>query len=64
MAEKKGNNPVFKAHQVEVPENQMVRRKIVDGVARCGNCGCRLVNVEARIKCRFCWYCGKAILWK
>jgi len=62
MAEKK--KPDYKLFPVEVPENQMVRRKIVNGAAVCGNCGCRLVNVEERIRCRFCWYCGKAILWK
>ena len=32
--------------------------------AACGNCGCRLVNVEERVKCRFCWYCGVPIIWK
>ena len=32
--------------------------------AACGNCGCRLVNVEERIKCRFCWYCGRPVIWK
>lgn len=35
-----------------------------DGYARCGHCGVRLVNVEERIKCRFCWYCGKPVKWK
>lgn len=32
--------------------------------AACGNCGCRLVNVEERVKCRYCWYCGKLVRWK
>ena len=32
--------------------------------AACGNCGVRLVNVEERVKCRFCWYCGVPIRWK
>ena len=35
-----------------------------DGYARCGSCGVRLVNVEERIKCRYCWYCGKQVKWK
>lgn len=35
-----------------------------DGYARCGHCGVRLVNVEERIKCRYCWYCGKPVKWK
>lgn len=32
--------------------------------AACGNCGCRLVNVEERVKCRYCWYCGVLVRWK
>jgi len=32
--------------------------------AACGNCGVRLVNVEERIKCKFCWNCGKRVIWK
>ena len=32
--------------------------------AACGNCGCRLVNVEERVKCRYCWYCGTLVRWK
>ena len=32
--------------------------------AACGNCGCRLVNVEERVKCRYCWYCGRLVRWK
>jgi hypothetical protein len=34
------------------------------GVAVCGKCGMRLVNVEERIKCRFCWFCGAPVKWK
>jgi predicted amidophosphoribosyltransferase len=45
-------------------DHLLVRRKIVDGVAICGNCGVRLVNVEERIRCKFCWNCGKPILWR
>ena len=32
--------------------------------AVCGKCGCRLVNVEERVKCKFCWNCGVPIIWK
>jgi len=32
--------------------------------AACGNCGARLVNVEERIRCRFCWCCGRPVIWK
>lgn len=32
--------------------------------AACGNCGCRIVNVEERVKCKFCWNCGVPIIWK
>ena len=32
--------------------------------AACGNCGCRLVNVEERVKCIYCWHCGVKIVWK
>ena len=65
MAEKKAK--IFKAEPatVEVADDHLlVRRKIVNGVAICGNCGVRLVNVEERIRCKFCWNCGKPILWR
>ena len=31
--------------------------------AACGNCHARLVNVEERVKCLYCWYCGKKVRW-
>ena len=60
---------------VEIPEAHVtaetadqdlgVRREIgPDGYAVCGSCGARLVNVEERVKCRYCWYCGKKVRWK
>ena len=33
-------------------------------VAACGKCGARLVNVEERIKCKFCWNCGTPVIWR
>ena len=32
--------------------------------AACGNCHVRLVNVEERVKCIYCWHCGKKVIWK
>ena len=32
--------------------------------AACGVCGCRLVNVEERIRCKYCWHCGTLVRWK
>ena len=51
---------------VETADQQIgIRRSIgPDGYARCGHCGVRLVNVEERVKCKYCWYCGKKVLWK
>ena len=59
MTEKKS-----KIQVVETADQQLVKRVIKEGVARCGNCGVRLVNVEERIKCKFCWNCGKPVLWR
>lgn len=61
--------------KVEIPEQMItaetadqklaVMRKINQhGEAVCGNCGVHLVNVEERIKCKFCWNCGKPVRWK
>ena len=32
--------------------------------AACRKCGCRLVNVEERIRCKYCWNCGTPVRWK
>ena len=61
MAERKKVVPVETAEQQLVP----VRKTIgADGYARCGKCGVRIVNVEERIKCKFCWNCGTPVRWK
>ena len=61
--------------KLEKPENEEVietadkklivrRRKIgKDGYAICGVCGVHLVNVEERIKCKYCWNCGTKVMW-
>ena len=42
----------------------IVRRKIgPDGYAICGICGVHLVNVEERIRCKYCWNCGTKVKW-
>ena len=56
-----------KVAQVETAELQLlpVMKKIgPDGYAICGNCGVHLVNVEERIKCKYCWNCGRPVKWK
>ena len=55
-----------KAKPVETADVPLQVLRVIgpDGYARCGHCGVRLVNVEERIKCRFCWYCGKPVKWK
>ena len=42
----------------------VLRRINQYGEAVCGSCGAHLVNVEERIKCKFCWNCGKPVRWK
>ena len=65
MAEKKKKVvEVETAEQKLVPSMPVLRKIGEDGYARCGSCGCRLVNVEERVKCRFCWYCGAPVRWK
>ena len=66
MTEKK-----TKLTAVETADQKLAVRRVLkpeaDGIGRyavCGNCGARLVNVEERIKCRYCWYCGRPIIWK
>ena len=64
MADKK------KVLQVETADLPLAVRRVIkqdacgDNYTACGNCGCRLVNVEERVKCRYCWYCGRPIIWK
>ena len=53
-----------KVEIVETADQKKVRRVIVGGVAVCGNCGSRLVDFNGTVKCRFCWYCGKHVLWR
>lgn len=53
-----------KVEIVETADQQLVRRQIKEGVAVCGHCGKRLVNFDGTVKCRFCWFCGKPVLWK
>lgn len=62
MAEKKTARP----ERVETADLPLQVMRVIgpDGYARCGSCGMRLVNVEERIKCRYCWYCGKKVQWK
>ena len=49
----------------ELGVRRVLKEYIGGGVyAACGNCGVRLVNVEERIKCKFCWNCGKRVIWK
>ena len=53
-----------KVEIVETADQQLVKRVIKEGVAVCGHCGKRLVNFEGTVKCRFCWFCGKPVLWR
>ena len=56
--------------EVETADQKMVASMPVmkkigeDGYARCGSCGVRLVNVEERIRCKYCWNCGTPVRWK
>ena len=59
--------PSKNLYKVETAELQLlpVMKKIgPDGYAICGNCGVHLVNVEERIKCKYCWNCGRPVKWK
>ena len=70
MAEK--TEKKTKVFRVEPPEFMCetadqkfaVRRNVIDGYAVCGKCGVRLVNVEARIRCKYCWNCGTPVRWR
>lgn len=67
MAEKKAkvvNIPGSPANVIETADQAPIRRVILDGAAVCGSCGKPLVDFSGRIKCRFCWYCGKPVLWR
>ena len=67
MAEKKR---AISITEVETADQKLAVRRILKpdayGVnyAACGNCGCRLVNVEERVRCKYCWNCGVPIIWK
>ena len=64
------NKPKNKYEHVETADLPLAVRRVLkpdaygNNYAACGNCGARLVNVEERIKCRFCWCCGRPIIWK
>ena len=55
---------------VETADEDMGVRRVIlldaygGRYAACGNCNVRLVNVEERVKCLYCWHCGKKVLWK
>lgn len=59
MAEKKA-----KVVPVETADQKPVRKEIQNGAAVCGYCKMPLVDFSGRIKCRFCWYCGKPVNWR
>lgn len=64
MAEKKMGLP----GQVETADQKLVKRVIKyyesgEKYAACGNCGVHLVNVEERIRCKYCWNCGVKVKW-
>ena len=67
MAEKKAkvvNIPGSPAIVIETADQAPVRRALVNGVAVCGKCGVRLVDFDGVHKCKFCWNCGKPVLWR
>ena len=65
MAEKK-----TKVIQVETADLPLAVRRVIktyesgERYAACGNCGVKLVNIEERVKCKFCWNCGRPVIWK
>jgi len=67
MAEKKTKviSPEL-ASEIETADKKLAIRKQIspDGYAICGKCGVRVVNVEARIRCKYCWNCGTPIRWR
>lgn len=67
MAAKKIAVEIPEAHaKAETADQDLGIMKVIrpDGYAVCGNCGVQLVNVEERIKCKYCWNCGKKVRWK
>ena len=66
MAEKKTKISTENTLQVETADQKLsVRRQIgPDGYAICGKCGVHIVNVEERIRCKYCWNCGTLIKWR
>jgi hypothetical protein len=60
-----------KVVEVETAEQQLVPALRViktypggEKYAACAKCGVKLVNVEERIKCKFCWNCGTPVKWR
>lgn len=70
VVEKPEGPLVAKITPVETAEQKLGVMRVLkpdaygNNYAACGNCGCRLVNVEERVKCRYCWYCGTPVRWK
>ena len=64
MAERKKASVVPEA--VETADQKLAIRRVVtpNGEAVCGKCGVRIINVEERIRCKFCWNCGTPVRWK
>lgn len=53
-----------KTVEVETADQKLVRRAINGkNEAICGNCGVRIVNIEERIRCKYCWNCGVKVKW-
>ena len=52
--------------EVETADQKLAIRRVINpnGEAICGNCGVRIVNVEERIRCKYCWNCGRKIKWQ
>ena len=64
MTDKKKTVEVETAEQKLVPVRRVVKT-YPDGrqYAACAKCGVKLVNVEERIRCKFCWNCGTPVRW-
>jgi len=51
--------------EVETADQKLIRRVInPKSEAVCGRCGVRIVNVEKKIRCKYCWNCGGKIKWQ
>ena len=64
MAERKRESAI--PQEVETADQKLSVRRVVNpnGDAVCGKCGVRIVNIEARVRCKFCWNCGTPVRWK